>query len=660
MLKRDDSSYLPPKALAALFLRTWPYLRPQWRHLIALVGLMFASQGVLVGAGLIGFDVFNNKVLVGEKLEPAQAALLRLGADYVRSPATEDITPQAAANASAATGPGEQLTTAERRVVRNRLMVVFGIAGILLLSLGPLSDYYRTWIMQRINQSLRVRMIEKAEHLSLRYHSHARTGDAIYRVFQDSAMITSVVNQAIIFPLETIGYLVFSYVMISIFSPTIGFVFLVGALPVVWFVAWFTPQVQWRSQRARETNSALTSRIQEAFAAIRIVKANVAEHVMADRFDRDSTMALNAAFYFRLNAMLMWGGVVVMTGLLLVAAWYLMASWTIAAEPTFAAGAIAVAGFAVWNLGAFEFSRARVNETMGYGHALAATWSVLQDMAKGLERAFLLLDLEREVVEHSDARDVTTPIREIAYANVRFGYQLDTPILLGASLTARVGTVTAIVGASGAGKTTLTSLLLRLYDPDAGAITINGTDLRELKVASLRASIATALQQNVLFAASVADNIAYAREGSTRREIESAARVACADEFIRAMPHGYDTELGERGSKLSTGQRQRLSIARAVVRDTPILILDEPTASLDAETEHRVLENLGAWGRERIVFLITHRLSTIRSADQIVFLDDGVVKEQGTHEELLARNGAYWRLVHAETVGSAQPEHQIV
>jgi len=197
------------------------------------------------------------------------------------------------------------------------------------------------------------------------------------------------------------------------------------------------------------------------------------------------------------------------------------------------------------------------------------------------------------------------------------------------------------------------SLLLRLYDPGAGQVLINDTDLRDMNISDVRENVAIALQQNVLFAMSVADNIRYGRDDVSEATVVDAAKVACADEFIMEMPNGYETELGERGGKLSTGQRQRLSIARAVLRDTPILILDEPTASLDAETEHRVIRNLADWGRDRVVFIITHRLSTIRNADQIAFLEDGVIKELGTHEELKQRAGAYNRFVQAESGDAA-------
>jgi ATP-binding cassette subfamily B protein len=199
-------------------------------------------------------------------------------------------------------------------------------------------------------------------------------------------------------------------------------------------------------------------------------------------------------------------------------------------------------------------------------------------------------------------------------------------------------------------------VLCRAPYPDEGDLLINDTNLKEINLSQLKTHIAIALQQNVLFAATVAENIGYATRGASRAAIESAATVACANTFIEEMSRSYDTELGERGGKLSTGQRQRLSIARAIVRDTPILILDEPTASLDAETEHQVLANLAEWGRERIVFLITHRLSTIRNADTIAFLEDGRIVETGSHDELMQMpDGRYRRFVQAETSGSDTP-----
>ena len=370
---------------------------------------------------------------------------------------------------------------------------------------------------------------------------------------------------------------------------------------------------------------------------------------MGSRFDEDSRVALDTAYYLRVEFILMRALVMVIAGTMIVGTQYLMAGWTIAETPTFLAGAVALVGFSIWNLGAFEAVDSRIEDFVENGADLIRIWGVIQDMAIGLDRAFFLLDLKPDIVDTDTAMPLPAPIREIQFEGVAFGYDPAQPVFKGIDLKAEAGTITAVVGGTGSGKSTLMSLLLRLYDPDAGMIRVNGTPLAEIRIESLRAGVAIALQQNTLFATTVADNIAYAKADASRLAIEFAAKVACADAFIREMAQGYDAELGERGGKLSTGQRQRLSIARAIVRDTPILILDEPTASLDAETEHAVLRNLSDWGRERIVFLITHRLSTIRNADQIAFLEDGEIRELGDHASLMSiPDGRYRRYVNAE------------
>ncbi len=629
------------KELGRLFVRVWPYVRPQRKHIIAWICLGVAISVLMMISFLAIFDLFSNKILIGDPLDSVQAAALLLDSGY-----TDAET--------------ESLTQEQRRTVRNRFIVsvLFLAISVMLLGQQVVLPYYETWIVQRINQHLRVTMIEKAEHLSLRYHNQARTGDAIYRVFQDSAMITQIISYCVFLPIQYGFGLLFGTLIVWIFSPILGLLCLVASIPVILLVVWYTPRIQRRAWTARQANSNLTSRIQEAAAAIRVIKASQSEDIVMDRFERDSTLALDTAFMLRLEILVMRTAVVFVVGAVMISSYLLMAQWTILEKPTFLAGAFAFLGFAAWNFGAYYASRDRTEASIDGWQLLIGLWNISQDMAMGLDRAFYLLDLEPGVVDAENAVAMPAPIREVTYSNVHFAYEEDRPVLRGVDLRAAAGTVTAIVGATGSGKSTLMSLLLRLYDPGEGSMAVNGTDLKDIWVADVRSSTAIALQQNVLFATTIAENIAYATKGASREAVEAAAKIACADTFIGEMEKGYDTELGERGGKLSTGQRQRLTLARAIIRDTPILILDEPTASLDAETEQKVLANLAQWGRERVLFLITHRLSTIRNADQIAFLEDGRIVEIGSHEELIAiPGGRYRNFVAAESEG-AQPEEE--
>ena len=612
--------------------RCWPYYQPQAKHLATFV-IINSILGVLVlGAAFIGTDLIENKIILGEKLEPLQATMLLLDEDFVASAGAEN----------------GQLGLEQRKAVRERVIVLAGALAVLLLAISVCVWYYMTWIFQRVNQDLRVQMLSRVEHLSLRYHSDSKTGDAIYRIYQDSATIVNVLLYMVISPLRVVAWATFGIVVLLLFSPALGLLLVAAAVPAIMLMRFYIPKVRVAATLSREYNSDLTSRIQETLAAIRVVKASGAESRLMERFQSDSQKALDAAFDMRKYIAFLTVSVAVLGLSFVFIADYFMATWAMRGESTFFGGSIALVGFAVWNLGAFKAATGRGEEVSAQVWELAFYWSTVQDLVAGLKRAFFLLDLEPEVVDVESPQAFPQTLQQVRIENLEFGYQPDRMILKGASLLAKRGTVTAIVGATGSGKSTLMSMLLRLYNPDSGAVLVNEIELSQMSAEDVRSNVSIALQQNVLFATSVADNIRYGRIDIDQGQVAAAAQVACADEFIRAMPDGYDTELGERGGKLSTGQRQRISIARAVLRDTPILILDEPTASLDAETERRVMANLSEWGRARVVFIITHRLSTIRNADQIAFLEDGVIKELGSHQQLLAQNGAYAEFVAAE------------
>lgn len=612
--------------------RCWPYYRPQAKHLATFVLINSVLGAFALGAAFIGTDLIENKIILGEKLEPLQATMLLLDEDFVSSAGAEN----------------GQLGLEQRKAVRERVIVLAGVLAVLLLGISVCVWYYMTWIFQRVNQDLRVEMLSRVEHLSLRYHSDSKTGDAIYRIYQDSATVVNVLLYMVISPLRVVAWATFGIVVLLLFSPALGFLLVAAAVPTIMLMRFYIPKIRVAATLSREYNSDLTSRIQETLAAIRVVKASGAETRLMERFQSDSQKALDAAFDMRKYIAYLTVSVAVVGLSFVFIADYFMATWAIRGDTTFLGGSIALVGFAVWNLGAFKVATGRGEEVSAQIWELAFYWSTVQDLVAGLKRAFFLLDLEPEVVDVESPQAFPEKLKEVRIENIEFGYESDRMILKGASLSAKTGTVTAIVGATGSGKSTLMSMLLRLYNPDSGAVFVNEVALSQMSAEDVRSNVSIALQQNVLFATSVADNIRYGRSDIDQGQVTAAAQVACADEFVRAMPDGYDTELGERGGKLSTGQRQRISIARAVLRDTPILILDEPTASLDAETERRVMENLGEWGRERVVFIITHRLSTIRNADQIAFLEDGVIKELGSHQQLLAQNGAYAEFVAAE------------
>ncbi len=613
------------RLIVAMLWRCLRLLRPMRGHIALLLGGFTGMALVLLPIGLLMLDIFWTRVLQGAALTPLEARLLQL---------------------EPALFTAEGLLDADqRRQVVERVVLVGGLLGGVVVPLLLGLFYYRMWILQRVNQVLRIEILDRLQSLSLRFHADSRVGDAIYRLYQDSAMVTQLIEVLFLAPLFYTGRYLFSVGVVALFDARLALVLALAWPPVLLAGAWFSRRMRVGFRRAREANSRLTSRIQESLEGIKVIKAYGLESDEQKRFEWHSSEAFREAFTAR-NLFAVFQVV-----LFLLLGTSALAATALATIETLSVSALGVSvmGFTFWNLGLYNAFKMQAGTATDSGRHLFKTWGRVQDVAIGLDRVFEVLDLEIEVKDAPDALPLA-PIRSgIRFRNVHFAYHPDRPALQGVDLEAKIGTITAILGPTGAGKSTLMALLLRLFDPIKGSIEIDGVDLRRVQTSSLRRQVSIALQENVLFRDSVRENIRFALPEASDEAVREAARVACADEFIRELPDGYETLLGERGAKLSTGQRQRLSIARAVLKNSPILILDEPTASLDAVTELEIMRRLADWGRDRAIFLITHRLSTVRCADQIAFLHGGRVIERGAHEQLMhRREGAYRALVDSD------------
>jgi subfamily B ATP-binding cassette protein MsbA len=492
------------------------------------------------------------------------------------------------------------------------------------------SSYLMTDVGQRVVRDLRNVLFRHILGQSAAFFSQHPHGHLMSRITSDVAQVQRAVSETIgDLARESIALIVFAG-MLFFYDARLALVCLTGAPLVVYPLVRLGQRVRRSTRRSQEAVAQISHASAEAFTGHRIVKAFGAEGREAARFDRASdqlyrtSMKVTGALSVLPPLMEFIGGVAFVTAL-----WY--------GSEAIAAGRLSAGEFVAFVTALF----------MMYGPAkkLSRVNADLQQAMAAAERIFGMLDTHSEVREIPGAVALPPFRRSIEFRNVQFSYGgADDATLRGVTFTVGAGQVLAIVGRSGAGKTTLVNLIPRFYDVTGGAVVIDGHDIRSVTLASLRAQIGMVTQETVLFDDSIAANIAYGRPAATRAEIEAAARAAHAHEFIERLDDGYETVIGERGQRLSGGQRQRLAIARAILRDSPILILDEATSSLDAESEMLVQDALSNLMLNRTSFVIAHRLSTVRRADAIVVLDHGAIVEAGSHDELMGRDGAYAKL----------------
>lgn len=460
-------------------------------------------------------------------------------------------------------------------------------------------------------------------------------------------MVTQILQALIVDPLLASIKFFLGVAVVTAFSPFLGLVLLLTWIPMLFLGNRMSAPLREGFKEARAKNSALTSTIQESIDGIRTIKVNGLESARQALFEKHSSEAFEASHDARVRLLLFGFYAFICAAMPLAFVELRAALFAYSGAETFLRDLLLGFGFAIWNLGGQDQARARSRISIASIETLLITWGKAQDMAMGLNRVYQILDLTPDVVNRPDAVELERIDKSIRFKQVQFSYP-ESALFNDISFEARVGDITAILGHTGSGKTTLMLLLLRMYEYQDGCIELDGRDIRDFTFQSIRSNITLATQENILFSMTVMDNIRYARPEATDEEVHEAARIACADDFIERLPEKYHTFLGEKAAKLSSGQRQRLVIARAILKDTPILILDEPTASLDAATERRIMINIKAWAAQRTVFLISHRLSTVRQADRIVFLKDGRVADLGSHSELMARPSEYQAFVDAE------------
>ena len=505
-------------------------------------------------------------------------------------------------------------------------------------------SYFTESLSQSIGNDLRMRLYSHLQELSLDYYDTTRVGTILSTLTSDVQTIQSFASTATL-NIVTNTLTVVGMIVVMLLCRWDFTLIAVAVTPLLFlFVLRVNKAVRTAVREVRTHQSDLTAILQEGLQSIQVVQAFGREDHQAAQVRAASmntvTAWLNARRVSSLLSPIVGMAIALCTGLVLWRGSLLILAGTMTV------GALTV--FLAYLAKFFQPIR-----------DLAQMTNTIAQVSVAFERVVALMDTDKVIPETATPTDPSQLRGEIIFNHVAFGYDPELPVLRDISVTIKPGEMVGIVGATGCGKSTIASLIPRFRDPDAGGITIDGVDVRDYALRKLRAQIGFVLQDTVLLRGTVRDNIGFGRPDATEDEIVKAAKLANAHEFITRMPNGYDSVVGDRGMTLSGGQRQRIGIARALIRDNPILILDEPTAALDAESEHLVVEALERLVAGRTVIAIAHRLSTLRNADKIIVVEDGVVSEDGSHDHLLALDGVYAQLHHLQFDQRRRPRQRV-
>jgi len=632
---------LKPQKVGVTLRRFAVYFRPYWYLLaIAAVMLVGATWAQVESPKLIG-------QLVDCYLTPS--AVTAIGNSQFAE--LGGVASGAVNNCTMESDPAV-LSTAERLAGLGRVALMIVGLSLMTAILTGITVYLMNWSGQHVLRQMRVELFNHMHHLSLGFYAEQEAGDLMSRITNDTDTIQQVFNFALVNVIS--GGLLIVWIGVSMFQAS--FVYALVSLAVVPIMIvitlWFSSQARKAFRQTRLEMGSVNADLQESISAVREVQAFSREQENIDNFmetnaaNRDANVraisytsalapTLQALGYLALAIVAGVGGILLLRG-----------------QPLF--GTVLSLGLVITFLNYVQ----RFNQPI---QQIAILWTNIQSAVAGGERIFGLMDIEPTIIDDQNAVPFPTIRGEVEFQNVYAEYKKEESVLNGISFVAEPGQTMAIVGPTGAGKTTLVNLIPRFYDVTGGAILIDGLDVRNGNKDSLREQIGIVLQDTFLFNTSVIENIRFGKPDATDEEVIRAAKLAHADTFIERMPDGYDTVLGERGSGLSQGQRQLLSIARAALSDPRILILDEATSSVDTRTERLIQKALDSLLQNRTSFVIAHRLSTIRNADQVLVMDDGMIVERGKHEELLDKKGFYYELYMSQfrrVEPSDNPEEQ--